>query len=51
MELGLGIHGEPGARQQPMCSADEAAAQVPFSPQHVLRSLDCCHGYVALCLH
>ena len=28
MELGLGIHGEPGARRQPLCCADEAAAQV-----------------------
>ena len=28
MELGLGIHGEPGARLQAMCSADEAVQQV-----------------------
>ena len=28
MEVGLGIHGEPGARRQKLCTADEAASQV-----------------------
>ena len=51
MELGLGIHGEPGARQQPMCSADEAAAQVPLNPQHVFLALECGCWDMALCLH